>query len=117
MSNHTKQYDNLNEMLLAAQTMGKFQRIHNVIRPDFMLLLKITEEQKQLILQKREEMHDAREAKRESNASLTPEERKSQMEAKKTELEKWAKENGIDMQYLMLGGRGHGGFKGMGNQN
>ncbi len=46
MSNHTKQYDNLNEMLLAAQTMGKFQRIHNVIRPDFMLLLKITEEQK-----------------------------------------------------------------------
>lgn len=46
MSNHTKQYDNLNEMLLAAQTMGKFQRIHNVIRPDFILLLKITEEQK-----------------------------------------------------------------------
>ena len=46
MSNHTKRYDNLNEMLLAAQTMGKFQRIHNVIRPDFMLLLKITEQQK-----------------------------------------------------------------------
>jgi hypothetical protein len=46
MSNHTKQYDNLNEMLLAAQTMEKFQRIHNVIRPDFVLLLKITEEQK-----------------------------------------------------------------------
>ncbi len=46
MSNHTKQYDNLNEMLLAFQTMIKFQRIHNVIRPDFMLLLKITEEQK-----------------------------------------------------------------------
>jgi len=46
MSNHTKQYDNLNEMLLAAQTMGKFQQIHNVIRPDFILLLKITEEQK-----------------------------------------------------------------------
>lgn len=46
MSNHTKQYDNLNEMLSAAQTMGKFHRIHNVIRPDFMLLLKIAEEQK-----------------------------------------------------------------------
>lgn len=46
MSKHTKQYDNLNEMLLAAQTMGKFQQIHNVIRPDFILLLKITEDQK-----------------------------------------------------------------------
>lgn len=74
---------------------------------------KITEAQKQLILQKREEMHEAREAKKQSYSSLTPEERKSQMEAKRTELEAWAKENGIDMQYLMLGGRGHGGFKGM----
>jgi len=46
MSNHTKQYENLNEMLLVAQTMRKFQRIHNVIRHDFMLLLKITEEKK-----------------------------------------------------------------------
>lgn len=78
---------------------------------------KITEAQKQLILQKREEMQKAREAKKETKSSLTPEERKSQMEAKKTELEAWAKENGIAMQYLMLGGRGHGGFKGMGPQN
>jgi len=46
MSDHNKQYDNLNEMLLAAQTMDKFQRIHNIIRPDFLILLKITEEQK-----------------------------------------------------------------------
>ena len=46
MSDHTKQYDNLQEMLVAAQTMGRFQKIHNIIRPDFQLLLKITEEQK-----------------------------------------------------------------------
>lgn len=46
MSEHTKQYDNFNEMLKAAQTMGKFQEIHNVIRPDFLILLSITEERK-----------------------------------------------------------------------
>lgn len=78
---------------------------------------KITEAQKQLILQKRAELEKNREAKRESNTSLTPEERKSQMEAEKSALQAWAKENGIDMQYLMLGGRGHGGFKGMGMRN
>lgn len=46
MSNYIKQYNNLNEMCLAVQEMIKFQRIHNVIRPDFILLLKITEELK-----------------------------------------------------------------------
>lgn len=46
MSDHSKQYDNLNEMLIAAQIMGKFQTIHNIIRPDFLVLLSITEEQK-----------------------------------------------------------------------
>jgi len=46
MSDHNKQYDNLNEMLLVAQAMSKFQIIHNVIRPDFLVLLKMTEKQK-----------------------------------------------------------------------
>ena len=46
MREHSKQYDNLNEMFKTAQTMGKFQKIHNVIRPDFVVLLRITEERK-----------------------------------------------------------------------
>ena len=46
MSDHSKEYDNMEDMFAAAQTMTKFQRIHNVIRPDFILLLQITEEQK-----------------------------------------------------------------------
>lgn len=46
MSNHNKEYDNLNDMLVAVQLMGKFQRVHNNIRPDFILLLQITEEHK-----------------------------------------------------------------------
>jgi len=76
---------------------------------------KITEAQKQLILQKRSELDTAREAKRESSKNLTPEERKSQMEAERTSLEAWAEENGIEIQYLMSQGRkGHGtrGFGG-----
>lgn len=46
MSDHKKEYGNLSEMLKAAQIMGKFQEIHNIIRPDFLVLLRITEEQK-----------------------------------------------------------------------
>jgi len=46
MSEHIKNYHNFQEMIAAAQTMGNFQTIHNVIRPDFKLLLRITEEQK-----------------------------------------------------------------------
>ena len=41
----------------------------------------------------------------------TEAERKTAMEAKRAELDKWASDNGIDKQYLrflMGGGRGHG---------
>jgi methionine-rich copper-binding protein CopC len=69
---------------------------------------KITEEQKQLILQKHEEMEAEREANKETFRNLSKEERRSQMESKHAELEAWAKENGIDLQYLMMKvGRGH----------
>ncbi|MBP6455935.1 MAG: hypothetical protein KA275_04320 [Chitinophagaceae bacterium] len=46
MSDHVKKYDNWQEMLEAIQIMSRFQKIHNIIRPDFQLLLSITEEQK-----------------------------------------------------------------------
>lgn len=74
---------------------------------------KITDAQRQLILQKRAELDAAHEAKKDSATNLTPEERKSQMDAERTSLEAWAKDNGIDMQYLMpQRGKGHGDFRG-----
>ena len=38
------------------------------------------------------------------------------MDAHRTEVEKWAKDNGIDPQYVMFGpGGGHGGHFGIDN--
>lgn len=72
----------------------------------------IISEQKQLILDKRAEMEADREANHDSFESQTPEERKAAMESKKSELDSWATQNGIDVKYLMPqhGDRGpHGG--------
>lgn len=70
---------------------------------------KITEAQKQLLLEKRKEMSADRPDKS-AMQSMTPEERRAQMDAKKQEMDTWANENGIDTQYLMgpKGGGGHG---------
>ena len=81
----------------------------------------ITNEQKQLILNKMAELQKERTANREAHANLSAEERKTEMDEHKAELEKWASDNGIDLKYLMAGlGRGMGGErmgqgKGMGN--
>lgn len=66
---------------------------------------KLTEAQKQLVLQKHAELQASRESRMEEMHNKTPEEMKETMKAEKAELEAWAKENGIDMQYLM-GGKG-----------
>lgn len=67
---------------------------------------KITEAQKKLIVDKQEELKKNKERFKD----LTPEERKSQMEAKKAELDAWATENGIDSTYLLGGFMGKGHF-------
>lgn len=75
---------------------------------------KITEAQKQLIIAKHEEMEATRETHRASMKDATPEQRKATMEAHRASMESWAKENGIDLQNLMMGegkgmrGRGPG---------
>jgi len=46
MSDHKKEYKDLESAFAAMQILTKFQRIHNVIRPDFQLLLQLTEAQK-----------------------------------------------------------------------
>lgn len=73
---------------------------------------KITETQKQLIVAKQQELHAARATEMESMKDKTPEERKAFMEQKRTELEAWAKANGIDLQYLMPMSHGMGGGRG-----
>lgn len=60
---------------------------------------KITEAQKQLIINKHKERKTIREAN------------KTKMETERKELEDWAKQNNINPQYLFGFGRGH--FRGM----
>lgn len=46
MSNHSKKYSTLEEMLIAAQEMSNYQLMHNLIRKDYIELLQITENSK-----------------------------------------------------------------------
>lgn len=72
---------------------------------------KITEAQKQLIVAKHKEMQTQFESQKETMKDMTPEQRKTAMEAQKKSLQDWATQNNIDIQYLMKGigmkGRGH----------
>lgn len=74
---------------------------------------KITEAQKQLIIAKNKELEAGRQAKMESMKDATPEQRKAAMETERTALKTWATENGIELQYLMMG-HGKGGMRGHG---
>jgi len=67
----------------------------------------LTAEQKALILAKRDEIKSQMQANRDANKDLSKEQRKAAMEAKRIELETWAKANNIDLKYVM-GGRGFG---------
>jgi Skp family chaperone for outer membrane proteins len=62
---------------------------------------KITDQQKSLILAKQKELASQHEAKEAELANKTPAERKESMDQMKAELEQWAKDNGIDTQYIM----------------
>ncbi len=72
---------------------------------------KLTQAQADAINAKRAELTKEREANRAADRSASRDQMKTKMDAKRTELETWAKEQGIDTQYLRLvfgGGRGHG---------
>ena len=71
---------------------------------------KITQAQKDLIVAKQKELQAARAANAGNKTNLTAAQRKAAMATQKAALEKWAKDNGIDIQYLM-GGFG-GGMRG-----
>ncbi len=69
---------------------------------------KITQAQSDKITAKLAEIKADRETNHTAMESKTEAERKTAMEAKKTELDAWAKDNGIDISYLMMGdGPGH----------
>jgi hypothetical protein len=63
----------------------------------------ITEEQKQLIIQKHEEIRARWQEERFNVEDLTPEERRQASLEKRQELAAWAEENGIEVTYF-----GHG---------
>lgn len=73
----------------------------------------ITAAQKTAIEAKIKGMHTERESEKGSFKDLTDDQRKAKMDEKKTELEAWAKEQGIDLTkldgVLMGGGHGRGG--------
>jgi hypothetical protein len=72
---------------------------------------KLTDTQKIAILAKHTELQKARESA--DWSSKTPEDRRTQMAKDKTDIEAWAKEQGIDISYLRFDfGSGRGG-KGM----
>lgn len=73
---------------------------------------KITQSQADQINAKRAELQEEREARKDTAPTKSREEMKSEMDAKRTELEQWAKDNGISTEYLrfvMGGEHGHGG--------
>ena len=79
---------------------------------------KITAAQKQLILAKHSEMEANREQEFAAKKNMTATERRAAMEKKRTDLDAWAKSNGIDPQYVLFGGRGgHGPGFGKGDRD
>ena len=72
---------------------------------------KLTREQKDKILAKQKELSEKREANKEALKNKTTEERKELMEKEREELKTWAKENGIDLQYLMGPMKRHKGMR------
>jgi hypothetical protein len=77
---------------------------------------KITDAQKKLILAKHKELEAKRQSAFASMKDKTPAERKTAMEAEKKALDDWAKQNGIDVKYLMGGFGGERGMRGFGHK-
>lgn len=70
----------------------------------------LTQEQKTLILEKKEELQ----SQRLDDLTLSNEEKRNQMEQHRKEMEKWAEENGIDMKFFGFGkGLGSGQKRGL----
>ena len=71
---------------------------------------KITNEQEQLLLNKHKELVSQMQNNLKNFKTMTPAERKAQMQANMQELQNWAKQNNIPLQYLRPFGPGKGRF-------
>jgi hypothetical protein len=71
---------------------------------------KITEEQQQLILTKHKEMMTQMQSDVKNFKSMTPAQRKAQMQSTMKDLQDWAKQNNISLKYLRPFGPGIGRF-------
>jgi hypothetical protein len=68
---------------------------------------KLKEAQKQLLLAKHKELQSQKLGQTENWGTMTPEQRKEAMLKQHQELQDWAKQNNIDIQYLFgFGGKG-----------
>lgn len=74
---------------------------------------KITAEQKELIIEKKNDIVEEWQAKVDELRNMSPAERKAAKEAFQQELAEWAAANNIDLQYLMNGGGKRMGKMGM----
>lgn len=72
----------------------------------------ITAAQKASILAKHDEMKDERDTNRESFQNMTPDKRRETRQADHDEMEAWAEEQGIDLEYFMGPMGGHMGIRG-----
>lgn len=77
---------------------------------------RLTQEQKDKLLAKHQELKAQRSENRDAFRTMTPEARKTEKDKKKAELEQWAQDNGVPSEYLMPGaggrGMGHGMMRG-----
>lgn len=97
-------FDEHHQEMMANMQAKEEERLNQLVTDK-----KITEQQKQLILQKKEELRTQHQNEMQNLKDKTVEERKAIMEQHRQELENWANQNGIDVQYLM-------GFKGFGHR-
>jgi Skp family chaperone for outer membrane proteins len=71
---------------------------------------KITDAQKQLILNKHKELMSQMQSNLKNFKTMTPAQRKAQMQASMQDLQSWAKQNNIPLQYLGMGRFGKFGW-------
>lgn len=75
---------------------------------------KLTDAQKQAIQMKLQELQKNREANEDRVKDMSEADRKAAMQKERADLEQWAKDNNIDMQYLRSAIKGGPGRHGMG---
>ena len=92
----------------------KKKKAHEARLAELVKTGKITEAQRKLIAAKHLEMQKTMTNDQAAWQKLTPAERQAKAQEKRDAMQTWATQNGIDVQYLMMGSNGGGrGGRGM----